>query len=237
MDFLVILSVTNSQTVLLTIKHLATMSSVDDIDTTILQKLRYEAYITSQNPIVYFSCRGAFNTTEVPTWAKLECLSLGRNRVPLPPPPQVSVSPTWDPNGEKSNTPLRMRGWRWTQFGRLERNPGTLFYSLIRSFWDAAVWLNKKDRTKTQGRGEEPTREKVRRATVHKLGRKYQYDWLYLQSMNSDLHLSQSPFPGQFFYMTTFCCGGYIVNEVQYSSDINMAWRSTGLWRHSVRVF
>ncbi len=49
-----VLSVTNSQTVLLTIKHLATMGSVDDIDTTILhiprifsetisQKLRYEA--------------------------------------------------------------------------------------------------------------------------------------------------------------------------------------------------
>jgi hypothetical protein len=32
-----------------------------------------------------------------------------------------------------------------------------------------------------------------------KLGRKYQHDWLYLQSINSDKHLTQSPFTGQFF--------------------------------------
>ncbi len=32
-----------------------------------------------------------------------------------------------------------------------------------------------------------------------KLGRKYQHDWLYLQSINSDKHLPQSPFTGQFF--------------------------------------
>ncbi len=30
--------------------------------------------------------------------------------------------------------------------------------------------------------------EKVRGATVHKLGRKYQHDWLYFQSINSDNH-------------------------------------------------
>ncbi len=32
-----------------------------------------------------------------------------------------------------------------------------------------------------------------------KLGRKYQHDWLYLQSINSDKHLPQSPFIGQLF--------------------------------------
>jgi hypothetical protein len=34
------------------------------------------------------------------------------------------------------------------------------------------------------GRGEELTRKKVREAIVHKAGRKYQHDWLYLQSIN-----------------------------------------------------
>ncbi len=37
--------------------------------------------------------------------------------------------------------------------------------------------------TFTQGRGAERTREKVRETTVHKLGRKYQHGWLYLQSI------------------------------------------------------
>ncbi len=32
-----------------------------------------------------------------------------------------------------------------------------------------------------------------------KLGRKYQHDWLCRQSINSDKHLPQSPFTGQFF--------------------------------------
>ncbi len=32
-----------------------------------------------------------------------------------------------------------------------------------------------------------------------KLGRKYQLDWLYLQSVNSEKHLPQSPFTSQFF--------------------------------------
>ncbi len=48
-----------------------------------------------------------------------------------------------------------------------------------------------------------------------KLGLKYQHDWLYqmyLQSINSDKHLTQSLFAGQSFYMTTFCFGDYIVN-------------------------
>ncbi len=33
---------------------------------------------------------------------------------------------------------------------------------------------------------------------VTKLGRKYQHDWMYLQSINSDKHLPQSPFTGKF---------------------------------------
>ncbi len=28
--------------------------------------------------------------------------------------------------------------------------------------------------------------------------KKYQHDWLYLQSINSDKHMPQSPFTGQF---------------------------------------
>ncbi len=39
----------------------------------------------------------------------------------------------------------------------------------------------------TQGRGGgQPVTEKVRRALVYKRGRKYKYDWLYLQSINSN---------------------------------------------------
>jgi hypothetical protein len=38
------------------------------------------------------------------------------------------------------------------------------------------------------GRGGELTREKVRGAIVQKDGRKYQHDWMYLQSMNSIKH-------------------------------------------------
>jgi hypothetical protein len=49
------------------------------------------------------------------------------------------------------------------------------------------------------GWGESGTREKVRWATVHKAGSKYQHDWMYLQCINSDIHLPQSPFTGQFF--------------------------------------
>ncbi len=36
-----------------------------------------------------------------------------------------------------------------------------------------------------------------------KLSRKYQHGLLYLQSINSDKHLPQSPFKGHFFQMTT----------------------------------
>ncbi len=48
----------------------------------------------------------------------------------------------------------------------------------------------------TKGRGiegESWTREKVREQKFAKLGQKYQHDWLYLQSINSDEHLLQSP--------------------------------------------
>ncbi len=54
----------------------------------------------------------------------------------------------------------------------------------------------------TQWRGEGGgswTREKVREQMFSKLGRKYQYDWLNLQSINSDKHLLQSTFTYQFF--------------------------------------
>jgi hypothetical protein len=40
------------------------------------------------------------------------------------------------------------------------------------------------------GGGGKLTREKVRGTIVHKAGRKYQHDWLYLQSINSDKPLS-----------------------------------------------
>ncbi len=53
-------------------------------------------------------------------------------------------------------------------------------------------------------RGEEERVEPGRRFEAQqftKLGRKYQHDWLwlYLQSANSDKHLPQSPFTGQFY--------------------------------------
>ncbi len=54
----------------------------------------------------------------------------------------------------------------------------------------------------TQGRGEGGgswAREKVRGATVHKAGSKYQNDSLYLQSINSDKHLPPYHFTGKFF--------------------------------------
>jgi hypothetical protein len=64
------------------------------------------------------------------------------------------------------------------------------------------------------------TGEKVRGQQFTKLGRKYQHDWLYLQSINPDKYLPQSPFTGQFFYMTTFCFGVYIVHISQCLSPI-----------------
>ncbi len=44
----------------------------------------------------------------------------------------------------------------------------------------------------------EPER-RLERQQFTKLGRKYKHDWLYLQSINSDKHLPQSHFTGQFF--------------------------------------
>jgi hypothetical protein len=54
----------------------------------------------------------------------------------------------------------------------------------------------------TQGRGKEGEVEPERRfqrQQFTQLGPKYQHDWLYLQSVNSDKHLSQSPSTGQIF--------------------------------------
>ncbi len=52
-----------------------------------------------------------------------------------------------------------------------------------------------------------------------KLGRKYQQDRLYLQSTNSDKHLPQSHFTGQYFQMTNFCFGVYIVSQSMNQSN------------------
>ncbi len=75
------------------------------------------------------------------------------------------------------------------------------------------------------GRGEIWTREKVRWATVHKAGSKLTRDWLYLQSINSDKHLSRSPFTGQFFMWRHFALLSiYLIspcaNETQHSLTV-----------------
>ncbi len=85
-------------------------------------------------------------------------------------------------------------------------------------------------------RGKSWTREKVRRATVHKagsklptwlnespvywqqftkLGRKYQHDWMNLQSIDSDMinTCRKVPLQVNIFRWTTFCFGVYIVNK------------------------
>ncbi len=49
------------------------------------------------------------------------------------------------------------------------------------------------------GWGRVQPQRKVRGATVQKLGRKCRHDWLYLQYINYDKHLPQSPFTGKFF--------------------------------------
>jgi hypothetical protein len=59
-------------------------------------------------------------------------------------------------------------------------------------------------RRKGEGGEGELTREKARGATVHKTG--------------SDKHLPQSPFTGQFFCITTFGFGVYIVNKKSMGS-------------------
>ncbi len=48
------------------------------------------------------------------------------------------------------------------------------------------------------GRGVETVR-RIEGQQFTKLCRNYQHDWLYLQSINSDKHLPQSTFTGQFF--------------------------------------
>ncbi len=54
--------------------------------------------------------------------------------------------------------------------------------------------------------GDSWTIEKVRWETIYsyKLGRKYQHDWLFLQSINSYKHLPRSPFTSQFFKWPRF---------------------------------
>ncbi len=52
-----------------------------------------------------------------------QCLSLRRNWVLPSPPPQANVSPPWK---EEQHNPLRVKGWG-TQFGRLEREPSTVY--------------------------------------------------------------------------------------------------------------
>jgi hypothetical protein len=54
----------------------------------------------------------------------------------------------------------------------------------------------------TQGRGGgrvEPER-RLEGQQFTKVGQKYQHDLMYLQSINNDKHLPQSPFTGQVFY-------------------------------------
>ncbi len=53
--------------------------------------------------------------------------------------------------------------------------------------------------TLIRGRGRGERVEPERRLEFTKLARKYQHDWLYLQSINSDKHLPQSSFTGLFF--------------------------------------
>ncbi len=47
------------------------------------------------------------------------------------------------------------------------------------------VWIHTPVFIHIGGGGDRWTRQKVRGALVHKRGRKYQHDWLYLQSINS----------------------------------------------------
>jgi hypothetical protein len=48
------------------------------------------------------------------------------------------------------------------------------------------------------GRGKVESERRLGGQNFTKLGRKYQQDLLYLQSINSDTHLSQCPFTGHF---------------------------------------
>ncbi len=70
-------------------------------------------------------------------------------------------------------------------------------------------------------RGESYTREKVIRATVHKLGQKYQHDRLYLQSIKSYKHLPQSPFTGQFLDGDIL---HYLLRVSSFYGAMNRSW-------------
>ncbi len=50
-----------------------------------------------------------------------------------------------------------------------------------------------------KGKGRVEPERRLEGQQFTKMGRKYQNDWLYLQSINSDKHLPQSPFTGQLF--------------------------------------
>ncbi len=60
-----------------------------------------------------------------------------------------------------------------------------------------------------RGRGESSTKEKVENTNIARC--------ISNQSVNSDKHLPQGPFSGQFVQMTTFCFGVCIVNQSMYS--------------------
>ncbi len=62
------------------------------------------------------------------------------------------------------------------------------------------------------GRCGELTREKIRGAIVHKAGRKYQHDWLYLQSINSIKRHVKTTF-------RVCCLYGYLVHASTYISE------------------
>ncbi len=87
----------------------------------------------------------------------------------------------------------------------------------------------------TQGRGggESWTREKVKGATVHKAGSKYQHDWLYLQSINSNKHLPQSSFPGQSFRWRHFALVSTYLIVVLYVLYLNGLLHWLDSWTRS----
>jgi hypothetical protein len=49
-----------------------------------------------------------------------------------------------------------------------------------------------------RGGGGDETERRLEGQQLTKLGQNYQHDWLYLESINSDKHLLQSPFTGQY---------------------------------------
>ncbi len=58
-----------------------------------------------------------------------------------------------------------------------------------------------------KGGGRVETERRLEGQQFTKLGRKYQHDWLYFQSINSEKHLPQRPFTGQFFWWRHFVSG------------------------------